>query len=149
MAVLDLGCGGGTFTLSAARAAGEGGRVYALDVQQAMLKQLERKLAQPEHRDIKNVELKLTSAYGLPFPDRSLDLVFVVTALQEMPDKKRALREIRRVLRPGGVLAVTEMLPDPDFSLAVDDHQAGSARGILGDGVRGNALNYTVRFTAP
>ena len=52
MQVLDLGCGSGAFTPFIARTVGEGGRVYALDIQADMLKQLERKLSRPENKDI-------------------------------------------------------------------------------------------------
>ena len=57
MKVLDLGCGPGAFTPFIARTVGEKGKVYALDIQTDMLKQLERKLAKPENRDIKNIKL--------------------------------------------------------------------------------------------
>ena len=94
MTVLDLGCGSGAFTTFMARKVGEEGKVYAVDIQPAMLQQLERKLAKIENQDIRNIELKLASAYDLPFEDESLDLVYMITVLQEIPDKGRALREI-------------------------------------------------------
>jgi protein-L-isoaspartate O-methyltransferase len=52
MHVLDLGCGSGAFTTFIARAVGEKGRVYALDIQADMLKQLENKLSKPENKEI-------------------------------------------------------------------------------------------------
>ncbi len=64
--MLDLGCGSGAFTTFAARAAGEQGKVYAVDIQPMMLQQLESKLARTEHQDITNIELKQASAYNLP-----------------------------------------------------------------------------------
>ena len=66
MTMLDLGCGSGAFTTFAARAAGEQGKVYAVDIQPMMLQQLESKLARTEHQDITNIELKQASAYNLP-----------------------------------------------------------------------------------
>jgi len=115
MTVLDLGCGSGAFTTLLARVVGEQGKVYAVDIQPEMLQQLERKLVKAENLDIRNVEIKQASAYELPFEDESLDLVFMVAALQEISDRGRALREVRRVLKPGRILAVTEFIPDTDY----------------------------------
>jgi SAM-dependent methyltransferase len=55
MRVLDLGSGSGAYTTFIARAVGEKGWVYAVDIQPAMLKQLEKKLSRPENKNIKNV----------------------------------------------------------------------------------------------
>ena len=149
MKVLDLGCGSGSFTPFVARAVGEKGKVYALDVQPAMLKQLERKLSRPENRDIKNIKLTEGNAYGLPFDDASLDLVYMVTVLQEIPDRNRALAEVRRVLKAGGFLAVTELFPDPDYPWKSTTIKLGQGAGFKVEKVSGNFFNYTVRFKKP
>jgi len=149
MTVLDLGCGSGAFTTFLARAVGERGKVYAVDIQPAMLKQLEGKLARPENQDIKNIELKPASAYNLPFEDRALDLVYMVTVLQEIPDRSRALREIKRVLKLGGILAVTEFLPDPDYPLRSTTIKICQREGFILDDNLGNLWNYTLRFKKP
>ncbi len=149
MTVLDLGCGSGAFTTFVARAVGEKGKVYAVDIQPAMLRQLEHKLARPENQDIKNIELKPASAYHLPFEDGSLDLVYMVTVLPEVPDTGKALREIKRVLKPGGILAVTEWLPDPDYPLRATTIKTGRSEGFVLDDNLGNLWNYTVRFRKP
>ncbi len=149
MTVLDLGCGSGAFTPFVARAVGEQGKVYAVDIQPAMLQQLERKLTRAENQDIKNIELKPASAYHLPFEDGSLDLVYMVTVLPEIPDRGKALREIRRVLKPGGILAVTEFLPDPDYPLRSTTIKICQREGFVLDDNQGNLWNYTVRFKKP
>lgn len=149
MKVLDLGCGSGAFTTFAARAVGENGKVYASDIEPKMLKQLENKLAKPENRDIKNIEIINKSAYELPFDDNFLDVVYMITVLQEIPDKQRALKEVVRVLKPGGFFAVTELLPDPDYPLKSTTIKLGKRTGFVLDGVFGNFWNYTVRFKKP
>jgi len=149
MTALDLGCGSGAYTAFVARVVGEQGKVYAIDIQPAMLQQLERKLARPENQDIKNIELKQASAYHLPFEDGSLDLVYMVTVLQEIPDRGRALREIKRVLKPGGILTVTEFLPDPDYPLRSTTIKICQRGGFILDDNQGNLWNYTVRFRKP
>jgi len=149
MTVIDLGCGNGAFTTFVARAVGKKGKVYAVDIQPKMLQQLERKLARPENQDIKNVELKQASAYELPFEDESIELVYMVTVLQEIPDRGKALREIRRVLRPGGILAVTELLPDLDYPWRSTTIKICQREGFILDASLGNLWNYTVRFKKP
>lgn len=149
MRVLDVGCGSGFFTTLVARAVGENGMVYALDIEPKMLKQLENKLRKDENRDIKNVQLVQSNADNLPFERDYFDLAHMVAVLQEIPDRMRALSEIKRVLRPGGILAVTELLPDPDYPLrSTTIKQVKKAKFVL-DQASGNFWNYTVRFTKP
>ena len=149
MHVLDLGCGSGAFTPFIARTVGEEGKVYALDIQADMLKQLERKLSKPENKDIKNIKLIEGNAYELPFEDGSLDVVNMVIVLQEIPDRNRALQEAKRVLKSGGLLAVTELFPDPDYPWKSTTIKLGEGNGFVLDEVSGNFFNYTVRFKKP
>ncbi len=149
MKVLDLGCGSGAFTVDTARVVGENGKVYALDVEPKMLKQLEKKLAKPENQDIKNIETINKSAYELPFDDNFLDVVYMVTVLQEIPDKQRALKEVIRVLKPGGIFAVTELLPDPDYVFKSQTIKLVGRAGFTLDKASGNLWNYTARFKKP
>ncbi len=149
MRVLDLGCGSGAFTTFVARAVGEKGKVYAFDIQPDMLKQLENKLSRPENKDIKNIKLIEGNAYELPFDNGSLDLVYMVTVLQEIPDRNRALHEVKRILKPGGLLSVTELFPDPDYPWKSTTIKMGTDVGFVVDKVSGNLFNYTVRFKKP
>lgn len=149
MQVLEIGCGSGAFTTFVAREAGPSGKVYALDIEPKMLAQLKAKLSRPENQDIKNIELINKSAYDLPFPDGSLDAVYMVTVFQEIPDRDRALNEIKRVLKPGGFLGITELFPDPDYPLKSTTIKQVTAQGLLLDGSGGNFWNYTVRFRKP
>jgi ubiquinone/menaquinone biosynthesis C-methylase UbiE len=149
MKVLDLGCGNGAYTNFVARAVGEQGKVYAVDIQSAMLHGLERKLARAQNQDITNVEMKKAHAYDLPFEDESIDLVYMVTVLQEIPDRGRALREVSRILKPGGILAVTEILIDSDYPLRSTTIELCQREGFSLDNVLGNFWHYTVRLNKP
>ena len=149
MSVLDLGCGPGAFTVPIARAVGPRGKVYAVDVQPAMIERLEVKLARPENADIANVETGLASAYELPFGDDSLDAASLVGVLDEIPDQARALKELRRVLKLGGILAVSEHLVDPDFRFSSTTARVGERAGFVVDDVLGSRWSYTVRFRKP
>lgn len=136
--VLDLGCGSGAFTTFIAKTVGNQGQVYAVDIQSKMLKQLEKKLAQAEN--------KLASAYQLPFANNFFDLVNMVAVLPEIPNKLKALQEIKRVLKPEGILAVTELLPDPHYPLKSTVIKMGKEAGFILDEASGSFWNYTVRF---
>jgi ubiquinone/menaquinone biosynthesis C-methylase UbiE len=149
MTVLEIGCGSGAYTTFMAREVGEQERVYALDIQSAMLKQLRKKLDTEENKDIHNIVPILGSAYELPFDNHSIDLVCMITVLQEIPDRLKALREVMRVLKPKGILAVTEFLPDPDYPLKRTTNRIVTGAGFLIDQEHGDLWNYTIRFKAP
>lgn len=146
MRILEVGCGSGAFTTYAARAVGKKGKVYALDIQSEMLNQLEHKLSKPKHQDIKNIELVNASAYKLPFENNFFDLVYMITVLPEIPDQNKALQEIKRVLKSGGILAVTEFLPDPHYPLKSTVIKKGKEANFILEEVSGSFWNYTVRF---
>jgi len=146
MRVLEIGCGSGAYTTFVARAVGPEGIVEALDIQPAMLAQLESKLALPENRDIKNIHTHQASAYELPFEYGSIDLVYMVTVLPEIPERERTLTEIKRVLKTGGILAVTEFFPDPDYPFSKTTARQGEKAGFKVDEILGNFWTYTVRF---
>ena len=149
MRVLEIGCGSGAFTTFVARAVGPAGRVEALDIQPAMLAQLEKKLAKPVYQDIQNITLHRASAYELPFGDGELDLTYLITVLPEIPDQARVLAEINRVLKPGGILAVAELLLDPDYPLKSTTIRRCSETGFYHEDSRGNFWSYTARFRKP
>lgn len=111
MRILEIGPGPGTFTIEAAIHA-ERGQVLAVDIQPAVISTLLKRLCK---ENIANVVAMVASAYELPFSADTFDCVFMVTVLAEIPDRKRALHEIKRLLRKSGFLAIGEFLPDPDY----------------------------------
>ncbi len=149
MTILEIGCGSGAYTPAVARAAGDSGQVYALDIQEGMLRQIQLKLQRADNEDITNLQMVQGSASLLPFEKESLDLVYMVTVFQEIPDKAGTLKEIRRVLKRRGILAITELLPDPDYPWVTTTVRMGKAGGFRVEDVSGNIWNYTVRFRKP
>jgi ubiquinone/menaquinone biosynthesis C-methylase UbiE len=149
MTVLEVGCGSGCYTTFAARRVGPAGRVVGFDIQRGMLIQCARKLARPEWREIRNLDLVRGDARCLPFRDGVFDAVYLVTVLQEIPDTQAALSGCRRVLRAGGVLGVTELLADPDYPLKRTTIRLGQEAGFALDAAEGGLWNYTVRFRKP
>lgn len=145
MTVLEVGCGSGAYTLYVAEKVGHSGKVYALDTQEKMLSQLERKIRRWGKRYPGNVEPLNADAYKIPLKDNSVDIVYFITVLQEIPDRQLALKETRRVLKKGGVVAVTEFLPDPDYPLKSTTRLDLRRAGFIVDGVEGNFWTYTAR----
>lgn len=105
MEVLELGPGPGYFTIDLARHL-KTGALYAVDLQQEMVSKLRRKL---ERRDVTNVKTYVADAAQLPLENHSVDLVFAYSVLEEVQDLTQVAREIHRVLRPLGVLAIVQV----------------------------------------
>lgn len=146
MTVLEVGPGPGTYTIEAARRASPGGRVIAVDLQQGMVDRLCRKI---RRLGVTGIEPRLADAYHLPLPDESVDVAFMVTALAEIPDPRRALVEVGRVLRPGGVLGVSEFFPDPDYPRRKTVRRWALDAGFLPRSEDGGWLWYVLTFSKP
>ncbi len=108
--VLEIGPGPGYFSGEVARRISEG-RLTLLDIQHEMLAKNRRKLKQAA---LTNAGWTQASADLLPFTTEVFDVVFLVTVLGEVPEPRACLRAIQPVLRPGGLLSITEMEGDPD-----------------------------------
>lgn len=105
--VLDIGAGAGTDTLIAARLVGPLGRVFALDITPAMVRRL-RELA--ARRGVGNVEVIEGNAEEIPLPDATVSVVTSNGMLNLVPDKRKAVAEIFRVLRPGGRVQIADIV---------------------------------------
>jgi SAM-dependent methyltransferase len=104
MRVLDLGCGPGSITLGLAEAVAPGETV-GVDVQPSQVAQAQ---ALSASRGVMNVRFEVADVYRLPFPDGSFDAVFAHAVLMHLREPVRALLEVRRVLRPGGIAGVRD-----------------------------------------
>jgi len=114
MNILEIGPGTGFYTFEAARRAGPCGHVYAIDIKPRVIAILNGRV---ERAAVKNITTKVASAYEIPLPSESIDRVFMVHVLPEIPNKQKALHEIRRVLKKRGSLTLAEGLIDPDYRL--------------------------------
>ena len=103
--VLDVGCGPGTITCDFARIVAPGA-IVGIDAQASVIAQAARECSEP------NLTFEVGDAYALPFRDCSFDVVHAHQLLQHLADPLAALREMHRVLRPGGTVAVR----DADFA---------------------------------
>jgi len=113
MTVLDLGCGTGTFTAEMAQMVGEQGRVHAVDLQAPLLQEAQARVQAANLQA--RVAFHHCGAYQLPLESNSVDLAVMIATFSQLSDKPAVLRELRRVLKPGARLAVSEELPDPAY----------------------------------
>jgi ubiquinone/menaquinone biosynthesis C-methylase UbiE len=97
--VADVGSGSGYFTLRFARAVGEAGRVYAVDVSPDMIRHLNRRV---RDAGLRNVVPVLAEPDDPLLPDASVDRVVIVNTWHHIEDRTRYLALLRRVLKPGG-----------------------------------------------
>lgn len=104
MRLLDAGCGPGSITIGLARAVAPG-EATGIDREAGVL---ERGRSLAAEQDVSNLRFEAAGVYDLPYADASFDAVFAHTLLEHVRDPARALTELRRVLRPGGVIGVRD-----------------------------------------
>lgn len=102
MTLLDIGCGPGTITADLA------GRVARVTASEVTEQALELARAEVAARNVANVDFAVADVHALDFPDDSFDVVHAHQVLQHVGDPVQALREMRRVCRPGGLVAVRD-----------------------------------------
>jgi cyclopropane fatty-acyl-phospholipid synthase-like methyltransferase len=105
MHVCDMGCGNGFYTLQLARRVVPGGKIYAVDIQQEMLRLLEHRL---QDAKIQNVELILGTVTDPQLPPKALDLVLCVDVYHEFSHPVEMLAAIRESLKPTGQIVLVE-----------------------------------------
>jgi len=129
--VLDLGSGGGFDCFLAAEAVGPQGRVIGVDMTPEML---ERARAAAERTDASNVEFRLGEMEHLPVADATIDVVISNCAINLSTDKRRVFQAVDRVLKPGGRIAISDVVKTasvPDDVHLDPDAFAGCIAGAV------------------
>jgi ubiquinone/menaquinone biosynthesis C-methylase UbiE len=127
--VLDLGSGAGADVLISARRVGPTGRAIGLDMTGEMLALARANAAEA---GVGNVEFLEGYIEEIPLPDASVDVVISNCVINLAGDKHRVLAEAARVLRPGGRLAISDVIADPDMDAATKADMAAHTGCIAG-----------------
>jgi len=133
--VLDLGAGGGFDCFIAGAKVGAQGRVIGVDMTPEMVSKARRNIeGYAKQTKLSNVEFRLGEIENLPVADASVDVVISNCVLNLSPDKPRVWREIARVLKPGGRVAVSDLAllkPLPDAVRADVEALVGCVAGAV------------------
>jgi ubiquinone/menaquinone biosynthesis C-methylase UbiE len=140
--VLDLGAGSGVVAGAVATKL-QRGALILVDPQIKMLIRARRRLA---HLAMPTLDCVAGIAEQIPLRDESVDLVLLVTVLGEVDDAVLALQEVHRVLRPRGVVSISEHLPDPDFRTAAATRTLLRTCGFEEREFIGSRWSYTCNF---
>jgi SAM-dependent methyltransferase len=141
--ILEVGPGTGYYSLRVAEWIGANGTLEIFDLQQEML---DHTLRSARAAGLQNVVATQGDARSLPYADDSFDAAYLVTVLGEIPDQDAAIRELARVIRPGGRLIVGELFGDPHFVRVSTLEQRAQAAGLELEARVGGRLGYFARF---
>jgi ubiquinone/menaquinone biosynthesis C-methylase UbiE len=143
MAVVEIGPGKGSYTLAVAEAVSPGGRVYAVDIQESVVDRLRERV---EREGVSNVEPRVEDAYDFSFENGSVDRVLAIACLPEIPEPIRVLRECHRILKPDGMVCLSELLPDPDYPRRSTEVRWAEEAGFELSEEFGNLFVYHLNF---
>lgn len=135
--IADFGCGSGYFTFPAARLVGEGGIVYAVDIQKTVLSGIESKMKFLGIRNVKPIWANLEIVGSTKIEAETVEVVLLLKVLYQSKKHKEIFEECKRVLKPGGRLVVLdwekkEVPLGPPLSLRVGKERAKSEAQSLG-----------------
>jgi ubiquinone/menaquinone biosynthesis C-methylase UbiE len=141
--LLEIGVGTGYYSCELAEWVAPTGTLELFDLQQEFLDHVMRVAGE---RDLSNLVPTQGDATRLPYEDDSVDAAILTAVLGEIPDTAAALREIRRVLKPGGRLVVGELFGDPHFTTRASLERMGAEAGLALGEHSGNWFGYFARL---
>lgn len=144
--ILEVGPGTGYYALEVAAWIGPDAHLHVFDLQQQML---DHTLLRAEQRDVRNIVAMQGDARSLPYADDMFDAAYLVTVLGEIPDQEAALRELARVVKPGGRVVVGELFGDPHWVSPGKLRQRAERAGLRFEHRLGTPLGYFARLAAP
>ncbi len=143
MIIIEIGPGKGSYTKEVAKNILPEGKIFAIDIQDSVINRLKNRI---EKENITNIIPKIDNAYNLSFEDSSVDRVLMITCLPEIPDPIKALKEVKRVLKPNGFLSLSEMVLDPDYPRRKTEKKWANKAGLELDDQFGNWFVYQLNF---
>lgn len=133
LTLCDIGAGTGIFSFEAANISSQ--LIYALEISEEMIQLLE---SRKKERNVPNIEVRKVESVTLPMESSSCDMALMVTVLHEIEEKITMLQEIKRMLKPGGRVAIIEFHkkesqigPKASYRLSLEEvEQMGSKEGM-------------------
>ena len=144
--VLEIGPGPGRLLIPAAKRVLPGGEVVGIDIQPGMVERLQERA---RNANITNLTAILGDATQPIVSESSFDVVFLVTTLGEIPDRAGAIAQCFRALKSGGILSISEMLPDPHYQSKTTVKRLAQAAGFRLQSVEGGIWLFTANFVKP
>ena len=141
--LLEVGPGTGYYALPVAGWLRSGGTLDILDMQPEMLDHTMRRAGET---GLENVKPSLGDARAMPYEAERFDGAYLVTVMGEIPDQEAALRELHRVVRPGGRVVVGELFGDPHWVSPGTLRRQAEAVGLRFERRLGTPLGYFARF---
>lgn len=158
MKVADLGAGSGHYALAAANIVGKSGRVYAVDVQEDVLKHIRDKAVDKELSNIETVWGDIEKQGGTKLKDHTIDAAILSNVLFQLEDRDATISEVKRILIPNGKLMIVDwagaygglgpageaIVPEPDAEAMFIKAGFHKVKDF-----RGGPHHYSLLFTAP
>ncbi len=141
--ILEVGPGTGYYALPMAGWLAPGGTLELLDLQREML---DHTLRRAGEQGIDGIVATQADATRMPYEDASLDGAYLVLVLGEIPDQEAALRELHRVVRPGGRVVVGELFGDPHWVSPAALERRANAAGLRLERRIGTPAGYFARL---
>src|SRR5262249_28644855 len=123
-----------------------GGEAVGIDIQPGMIERLK---VRAMHANVGNLTALVGDATQPIVPEASFDLIFLVTALGEIPDRTAVLPQCFRALKPGGVLSITETLGDPHYQSKATVTRFAEQAGFRLKSIAGGVWRFTANFVKP
>jgi ubiquinone/menaquinone biosynthesis C-methylase UbiE len=142
--ILEVGPGTGYYSLHVADWLLPGGQLDVFDLQQEML---DHTIGRAHAARLTNIVPAQGDARELPYADATFDGAYLTAVLGEIPDQDAALRELARVLKPGGRLVVGELFGDPHWVSPKRLRERARNAGLKSSERTGTALGYFMRFS--
>ncbi|MHA1112399.1 MAG: class I SAM-dependent methyltransferase, partial [Promethearchaeota archaeon] len=140
---VELGPGKGSYSIGVAKRIEPNGKLYAIDIEQKILDRLQVRL---EKENITNIIPKKDDAHNLDFENESVDIIFAVACLPEIPNPVEVLKEFKRILKPNGIISLCELFIDPDYPLRKTERKWAFEADLEVREEFGNWFSYQINF---